>query len=100
MRRIIEWFKWWWHLKRDLTAIGQLKALQAIDADWHDMGKIIIMFHIGDKDVVKIVDVMRKTSMQDYIRLSKQLEVEFGVVPKYYDGIREEWFNNGATGRF
>ena len=87
-------------MKRDLTAISQLKSLQAIDADWHDQGRIIIMFHLDRGDVVKIVDVKRKTSMQDYIRLSKQLEVEFGVTPKYYDGIREEWFNNRVSGRF
>ena len=86
MKRIIEWFKWWCHLKRDLTAISQLKALQAIDAGWHDAGKIIIMFHLDGKDIVKIIDVERKTTMQDYIKLSKTLEQEYGTPPKYYDG--------------
>lgn len=92
MRRLFDWFKWWWHLKRDLTAISQLKALQAIDADWHDQGRIIIMFHLEDRDIVKIIEVKRKTSMQDYMRLSKQLEREYGVIPKYYDGIPKKMF--------
>ncbi len=86
MRRIIEWLKWWWHLKRDLTAIGQLKALQAIDAGWNYPGKIIIMFHLDGKDIVKIIDVKRKTNMRDYMRLSRQLEAEYGVPAKYLDG--------------
>lgn len=85
MKRIIEWLRWWWNLKRDLTAIGQLKALQAIDCNWRDQGKIIIMFHLGDKDIVKIIDVKRQTTMQDYRRLSRQLEGEYGVAPKYVD---------------
>ncbi len=92
MRRFFDWFKWWWHLKRDLTAISQLKSLQAIDADWHGRGRIIIMFHLEDRDIVKIIEVKRKTSMQDYIRLSKQLEQEYGVIPKYYDGIERNLF--------
>lgn len=100
MKRLWNWVKWWWHLKRDLTAIGQLKSLQALDADWHDQGKIVIMFHLQEGDRVKIIEVKRKTSMQDYIRLSKQLEADFGIAPKYYDGIRPEWFNNRVTGRF
>lgn len=85
MRRIIEWFKWWYHLKRDLTAIGQLKALQAIDCNWNDMGRIIIMFHLDGKDIVHVVEVKRKTTMKDYILLSKRLEEEFGAPAKYMD---------------
>ena len=96
MKRIVEWFKWWWHLKRDLTAISQLKALQAIDAGWHDAGKIIIMFHLDGQDIVKIIDVKRKTTMTDYIKLSKELEQEYGVPPKYFDGLPK----GGAFGNF
>lgn len=85
MKRIIEWFEWWYHLKRDLTAIGQLKALQAIDCNWHDSGRIVIMFHLDGKDIVHVVEVKRKTTTKDYIRLSKQLEAEYGVPAKYFD---------------
>ena len=85
MKRIIEWFRWWYHLKRDLTAIGQLKALQAIDCNWQDRGRIIIMFHLDGKDIVHVIEVERKTTMQDYIYLSKQLEREYVTPVKYVD---------------
>ncbi len=85
MRRIINWLSWWWHLKRDLTAIGQLKALQAIDCNWHDAGRIIIMFHLDGKDIVHIVEVKRKTTMKDYQQLSRSLEAQYGVPAKYLD---------------
>ncbi len=131
MGRIIKWLKFWYHLKRRILGIAlifsksedrfkalwdqvnymkantvshdQLKALQGIDQNWHDQGKIILMFHLKEKDIVKIIDVKSKTTMKDYIELSKSLEAKYGVGPKYYDGAsmsRKGFFDTYWKGGF
>lgn len=69
-------------------------AFQAIDDDWYG-GKIILCFKVRGKDIVRVIDIKRETTMEDYRKLSKGLAEEFGIAPRYYDGHmdRERWFN-------
>lgn len=128
--KIIRWFQWWYHFRRRMIAVAtlvqghgdqfdnlwkqvnnlkessvthdQLKALQAIDFDWHDCGKIILMFHFDGKDIVKIIDVKRKTTIKEYQQLSGQLEREYGAAPKYFDGIDgyDEFWQRSITDKW
>lgn len=67
-------------------------AFQAIDDDWYG-GKIVLCFKVRGKDIVRVIDIKRETTMTEYRELSKQLEVEFGIRPRYYDGRmdRDDW---------
>jgi len=129
-KKIIDLLRWWYHAKRRLTALAiivqeteqrfkdvweqverlrsdsvshdQIKALQLIDENWHDQGKIILAFHTEQGDRIKIIDVKRKTTMKEYIQLVKGMEAEYGVQPKYADSAMppRDWFRLYREGRW
>lgn len=117
-RNVKSWFKWLWGLRRWTREVDELlslgghavkanfdalnaltvrvddrdSAFQAIGEDWAG-GKIVLCFKVRGKDIVKVIDIKRETTMTEYRELSKQLEVEFGIRPRYYDGRmdRDDW---------
>lgn len=89
-------------LRQQVVSHDQLKALQMIDEDWYDHGKIILAFHFKGSDRIKIIDVKRKTTMVEYMDLVKQLEMTYGIPPKYVDTrtLSRDWFRTYKEGRF
>lgn len=63
----------------------QVKALQAVDVNFHDTGKIVVIARVGSQDVVKIVDIPKQTTMVDYKRMVAQIEQLYGARPAFVD---------------
>lgn len=66
----------------------KILGIQAIDESWHDTGKIILMFHTENRDIVKIIDVHKKTTVKDYEVLARSLEAQYGTRTEYFDNVR------------
>ena len=80
---------------RGMTCIGlsarmshleqNLKALQAIDAGWKERGKIVIVAHVGDRDIIKIIDTKAELTLMEYKAMSERLEAEYGARATFFD---------------
>ncbi len=64
---------------------NKLQAIQAIDFGFKDSGKIIIAAKVNGHDHVKIIDIPKNMTLQDYKYLSKKLEQEYGAEAKIFD---------------
>ncbi len=65
-----------------------LKALQAIDVDYKDSGKLIIIAHVQGRDVVKILDIPNGYSLQEWKRLIAETESLYGIPLRRVDAPR------------
>lgn len=62
-----------------------LKAMQAIDMDWHQRGKIVLLVSVNGQDICKIIDVAKGLTIMEYKELSERLEREYGISPAFFD---------------
>lgn len=67
----------------------QLQAIQAIDVDFRDTGKVIVICRIGETDYVKIIDCKPHWRMHEYRNLVRSVEHLYGARPAYFDVPRE-----------
>jgi len=71
---------------RRLTEVTrQLQAIQAIDADFHDTGKVIVICRVGGTDYVKVIDCKREWRLNEYRDLVRWVEGTYGARPRFYD---------------
>lgn len=66
-------------------AIDKLAAIQAIDFDPYDLGKIIIMMRVNGQDMIRFIDIPRETNLQQYRAIIQSIEAQYGAKPKFYD---------------
>ena len=81
--------------KQTAEVLRKLQAIQAIDASFHDSGKIIVICRVGRADYVKIIDCKREWRLDEYRQLIKHLEFMYGAQPAYFDvprGLEPEAF--------
>ena len=64
-----------------------IKALQAIDVGWKERGKIIIIAHVGDQDIIKIIDTKAELPLMGYKAMSERLEAEYGARVAFFDTV-------------
>lgn len=74
-------------------AIGRLSAIQAIDFDPYDLGKIIIMARVNGQDIIRFIDIPREYNMIQYRDVTTAIEKQYGARAKFFDGPR------GLTGK-
>ena len=82
---------------RGMTCIGlstrmgylerNLKALQAIDVGWKERGKIVIVAHVGNRDIIKIIDTKAELTLMEYKAISERLEAEYGARATFFDTV-------------
>lgn len=72
----------------------QLAAVQAIAPDYHAGGKIVLLFRVAGRDVVKVIDCRPGLSLEEYRDLSRGLESQFGTCSRRVDddpGLVHGW---------
>jgi len=80
----------------NLLLRNQLNALQAIDESYHTPGKIIILASVNGQDIVKIIDIQRKITTDEYMNTVAKLEETYGAKPQYVDTRMpsRDWFHD------
>ena len=76
----------------------QLKALQACDIDFKNAGKIILIAQVAGRDIVKIINIPRQISMNDWRRMIDDVEHRFGAKPSFIDEpsrLMKDWLRRG-----
>ncbi len=64
----------------------QVASLAAVDIDFHQTGKIILVARIGEKHIVKIIDIREKVDLREYKRIVEELQECYGVRDIRVDG--------------
>jgi len=63
----------------------QLISLQALDTRSQEMGKLIFMFEINGKARVRIWDIPKAFTVEEYRALSESIHSQYGARPEFVD---------------
>lgn len=84
-----------WEQIRDHVA-----ALQALDVNFQDAGKIVLIARVHGRDIVKIVDVPKNRTLQEWKEMVRDLECRYAAPPLVIDSpdhVTEEYLWEGRT---
>jgi len=65
--------------------LSQLAALQAIDVNFGNNGKVIILAHVDGRDMVKIIETLPRMTHREYTELVKEIEMRYGARLRFQD---------------
>ncbi len=79
---------------------GQMSSLLALDVSLHETGKIIVMTRVDGRDRVKIVDMPREVTAQQYRELVEEFQERYGARVGFVDAPRhmDTWFKQALEG--
>ena len=67
--------------------VDRIAALQALDIDYKNKGKIIICASVAHRDIVHIIDIPHDTSWEDWRIMTKEIESQYGARVEWVDSI-------------
>jgi hypothetical protein len=66
----------------------QVGCLMAVDVGYREGGKVIVLVRVGTQDMVKIIDIPPKMTLDEYKMIIARLEHDFGTGPRWTDAPR------------
>ena len=85
---------------------SQVQALIGVDVDCHPIGEtghVVIMARVGKRDIVRIVDIPKQWTMQQYKEFVDELDHRFGIRHRRIDvpsGISPDFFLRNTKSGF
>lgn len=66
----------------------QVKAIQALDIGYQERGKIVVCAHVGNQDIVKIIDMPASMSHHKWRQMVEHIEIAYGAKAAFVDAPR------------